>query len=94
MFLQLIGGIGRYHIAIEVRDLHEDEIIAQQDGEIEFSDRLNRLSLEINVPPLPLDHPGAYDVVVLADGQEIDRQQFEAVLVREPNGEQEQENAD
>ncbi len=28
------------------------------------------------VPPLPVAHPGVYDLVVFASGQEIDRQKF------------------
>jgi hypothetical protein len=30
------------------------------------------------MPALPIAHPGKYDVIVLGNGKEIDRQQFRA----------------
>jgi hypothetical protein len=76
-FLQLTDGIGKYNITIEVHDLREDKVLARAPiVAMEFKDRAAKANLMIPVPPLLLKHAGGYDFVVLADGQEIDRQQF------------------
>jgi hypothetical protein len=79
-FLQLVTGIGRYEIVIEIQDLRDNRVLARAAGPgVEFPERLQKMNLMIPIPPLPLHHPGVYDVVVYANGQEIDRQQFTAV---------------
>jgi hypothetical protein len=84
-FLQLTDGIGQYSITIEVHDLREDRILARAAiVNMAFQDRSGKANLMIPVPPLLLKHPGGYDFVVLADEQEIDRQQFLAYGVRSP----------
>ena len=81
-FLQLTDGVGKYAISVEVHDLHTDQIIAQaRIAEVVFPERVTKINLMIPVPPLPLQHAGSYDFVVLADGQEIDRQQFQVVQI-------------
>ena len=83
VYLHLTNGIGRYNIVVEIHDLRKDEIIGRGSGlGIAFTNRLEAIQFAIPVPSLPIVHDGAYDLVVLADGQEIDRQQF-AVLVGE-----------
>jgi hypothetical protein len=78
-FLQLTEGIGKYRITVEVHDLRDDEILARAAiVQIDFQDRAGKANLMIPVPPLLLKHAGGYDFVVLADDQEIDRQQFGA----------------
>ena len=52
-------------------------------AQLVFQERAMKGNLLIPVPPLPLEHDGVYDFVVLADGQEIDRQQF---IVHEKGG--------
>ena len=85
-FLQLTDGIGSYKITIEVHDLREDRILARAAiVQMTFQDRSGKANLMIPVPPLLLKHPGGYDFVVLADDQEIDRQQFLAHGVRGDN---------
>ena len=66
---------------IEIHDLSEDKVLAHAElSNINFPDRSHRVNLIIPVPALPLSHPGAYDLVVFANNQEIDRQQFVAKL--------------
>jgi len=80
VFLQLIDGIGRYELTLEIQDLAEQRTIARGAGpRIAFPDRVTPLQLSLPIPGLTLMHPGRYDVIVFADGQEIDRQQFVAV---------------
>ena len=77
-FLQMTDGIGSYVITVEVHDLQQDKILARADGPaIDFPNRSVKMNIGIPVPPLPVNHPGRCDFVVFADGQEIDRQQFE-----------------
>lgn len=78
-FLQMTDGVGQYAVSVDIHDLETDQIIAQaRIAEMTFSDRTAKVNLMIPVPPLLLEHAGSYDFVVLADGQEIDRQQFVA----------------
>lgn len=89
VFTELIGGIGSYELEIEIHDLQNDLVVASIEWSIEFTDRLLSQHLMISVPPLHLEHAGAYDVVMLADGCEVDRQQFIAILSEgENNGEE------
>jgi hypothetical protein len=89
-FLQLTDGIGTYRIIVEIRDLRDDLVIGRgQIAELTFHDRSVKHNLIIPVPPVQLQHDGLYDFVVLADEQEIDRQQFGA---RGPGGEQDAAN--
>jgi len=90
-FLQLTDGIGNYSITVEIHDLLEDRVIARAKlAEIGFASRATKGNLVIPVPPLPIDHVGVYDFVVLADGQEIDRQQFTTKLIgNDDNAEEE-----
>jgi hypothetical protein len=81
-FLQLTDGVGKYAVSVDVHDLQADQIIAQaRVAEAVFPERRVKVNLMISVPPLPLSHAGSYDFVVLADGQEIDRQQFQAIQI-------------
>lgn len=79
VYLQLVDGIGRDDIIIEIHDLRENQVLARATGAgIEFSERLTKINLMIPIPPLPIQHGGSYDLVVFADNQEIDRAQFRA----------------
>ena len=84
-FLQLTSGIGRYGLVVEIHDLLRDVIIGRgMDMAVEFQDRIAKINVIIGIPPLPMNHEGLYDVVIKADGQEIDRQQFAARLIQPP----------
>jgi hypothetical protein len=76
-YVQVTSGIGRCEITVEVRNVELDQNIAvAKVAEMNFKDRAAKAFLVITVPPLPLPQAGEYDFIVLADGQEIDRQQF------------------
>lgn len=86
VFLQLTNGEGKYEIRVEILDLKDDKIIAKAHGVvIEFPppERLSRVNMVIPIPPLPVQHEGKYDVVVLCNDGEIDRQQFQVVVPQE-----------
>lgn len=90
-FLQLIEGIGSYILTVEVHDLQADTVIARATTvSVEFANRLQKRQVIIGVPPLPVAHAGIYDFVVLADGKEVDRQQFVVVVPQETSDEAEE----
>jgi hypothetical protein len=81
-FLQMTDGIGDYAITIEIHDLSKGAILAQARGPmIRFPDRRAKVNFFIPLPPMRLPHAGSYDFVVLADGAEIDRQQFNLLRI-------------
>lgn len=94
-YLQLTQGVGRYALTVEVHDLQADKVIARaQNAEVTFEDRLEKHDIVIPVPPLPVEHAGLYDFVVLADGKEVDRQQFRVVIPQQEDRDEAQEPED
>jgi hypothetical protein len=76
-YLQLAEGVGSYNISAEVRDLTTGQPLAQGQGAtIEFQDRLTVLEFLLPLPPLPLRQEGGLELVVFANGEEIDRQKI------------------
>lgn len=93
VYLQLTDGIGSYLLSIELRDRATDEAMYEGElMEIEFAERAVKNNIVLPMPPLPLPHPGAYDFIVFADGQEIDRQQFDAETQEPSDGAEEPRN--
>jgi hypothetical protein len=84
VYLQLTSGIGSYEISIEVQDLRNDTVVARAQGpRIEFPERWFKAHMIAEVSSIRLEHAGMFDLVVLANGQEIDRQQFAALTPNE-----------
>ena len=80
-YLQLAEGIGSYAISAAVGDLSTGQALAEGQGaSFSFPDRLTVLEILLPLPPLPLRHEGSFDLVVSADGQEVERQKFAVVL--------------
>jgi hypothetical protein len=78
VFLQLTNGHGEYGVTIEIHDMEDGEVLATlPDLTVELPDRLSVKNLIIVCPPLTVEHPGSYDLVVFADDEEIDRQRFQ-----------------
>jgi hypothetical protein len=78
-----------YVVSVEIHDLQDDQSIAQgRVREVGFPERKSKVDLVISISPLLIPHAGSYDSVVLADGQEIDRQQSQAAQATEgpPHG--------
>jgi len=95
VYLQLTGGIGTYSITLEVRDLEDNKLIAHAEGPAtNFPRRSTKAHVIITSSPVRLGHAGPYDFVVLANGQEIDRQQFRAVSLDEENDDEQNEAED
>ena len=94
VFLQLVDGIDTCVLTADVQDLHDNAVIGRLlQLQVKFPDRMNKLNLNLGPMVIKLPHSGAFDVVLMADGQEIDRQRFEAreFPEKQPPPEQEQE---
>jgi hypothetical protein len=81
VYVQMTSGIGHYQFSVEIRDTDLDQPIARSAdlAQAVFKDRTVKQVLIIPIPPLPLPRAGRYDFIVFANGQEVDRQVFEAV---------------
>ncbi|MBY0525062.1 MAG: hypothetical protein K2R98_16780 [Gemmataceae bacterium] len=80
VFVQLVGGIGRYRIVGEIHDLQTGRPLFASEGfDADFPDRICLESFPICWPGFPVRHHGDYDFVLFADGQEIDRLKFSVV---------------
>jgi hypothetical protein len=77
VYLHLTDGIGEYQVSAEFRDLVDDVVIARAAiGTVKWDDRLARVALIMPVPPIEVQHTGTYDLIILADDQEIERRIF------------------
>lgn len=82
-FLQFTDCVGDLEILINIRDLQDDEAIAETDKlGIHVDNRLQTVNLIVPVPSLPIKHAGLYDFVVFTGTDEIDRQQFGAQILQ------------
>jgi hypothetical protein len=78
VFSQLVDGIGGYRISLEVHDLSDGDVVARANiVDLVFPERPARMDVIIPDVSVPLPHAGRYDLVLLANGQEIDRQLYE-----------------
>ena len=76
-FCQITSACGEYNLTVEIHDLQTGNKVATgEGGKIEIEDRLMRANVIIPIPRIPFQHAGLYDFVVLANGNEIDRQKF------------------
>ena len=77
LFLELVGGLGSYDLRIELHDLNEGEVVARTPSKtVTFTDRIAARKLIFPLRGIHIGHAGAYDLVVLAGSEEIDRQRF------------------
>ena len=91
VYVQLTSGIGSYAITLEIHDLSDNNLLARASGPvINFPERSAKAHVIILSPPVGLPSPGPYDFVVLANGQEIDRQQFLATSIEGADDEQDE----
>ena len=87
VFVQLYDGIGRYQLAVELRDLRESASMAATiSSSLDFPERLVKMDVILPVDSLRLPHAGRYELAVLIDGEEIATQPIDAEL---ENGEEE-----
>src|SRR4051812_27049655 len=73
-FVQLVDGIGRYQLEIEVHDLEDDSLIGRSEPIVaEFPVRPMRRSFSIPIRSLVLPREGRFDFILLGNGAEIER---------------------
>lgn len=81
LFLHLVDGIGDYDLTVEFNELFEDRVVVKSKvANLSFPERLAPRRLIYSIPGLPIPHPGRYDVIVFANGREIERQQITVAL--------------
>jgi hypothetical protein len=84
VFVQLTDGIGQYDLVVEIHDLKTGDILGRAEGiGLTWPEKLFKINVMIPLPPMVLQHAGTYDLVVLANGQVIERQKFMAIQPRE-----------
>jgi len=78
IFLRLADGVGTHSITAEVHDPKRGVVLLRSPGAGEFGAPGKRASGELWLPvtALMFDRPGAYEMVVFADGVEVGRAQF------------------
>jgi hypothetical protein len=94
LFLSLTDGIvgHEYTMSLEVQDLQDDRVIARTEGPPPiWHDRLAKLNVLIAVASIHVEHEGSYEIVVLADRQEVDRQRI-VISARDSLDEEEEED--
>jgi Family of unknown function (DUF6941) len=86
-FLFLVDAAGSYTVAAEIHDPAQGVILFSSRGGRGFRTRGRKQKREIwlPVPALPFDRPGAYDLVLFADEDEVGRVQFDVRSPRAPS---------
>ena len=81
VFVQLYDGIGRYQLAIEIRDLVGDTSIrVALLSNLEFPERLAKMDLVLPIEFVRLPREGRYEFAVVLDGEELASQPINAEL--------------
>jgi hypothetical protein len=81
VFVQLYDGIGRYQLAVELRDLSDNtSTAATMPSSLDFPQRLVKMDVILPIDSLRLPHPGRYEFGVLLDGEEVATQSIDAEL--------------
>jgi hypothetical protein len=74
-FLQFTDALGEYNIVAEIHDLMDNGIVGRiAELSLVIQNPLARINLILPVPQIEILHSGDYDVIVLANKQELDRQ--------------------
>src|SRR5579885_2560907 len=60
-FLQLVDGIGRCTLTVELIDLHDGSHAHRLTVPLTFPERTNQVNVPFLIAGLPLPHPGGYD---------------------------------
>jgi hypothetical protein len=82
LFVQLVDATGPYKIAVEIHDLAGGTMVGfMHPIEVQIDDRLAAFNLLLPISPIPIPHAGAYDVVVLVDGEELEHQRYVATRI-------------
>lgn len=86
-YLELAEGTGECRVTMEMHDLREDAIVfATEPVSVRFETRLDTLGVMVHWPSIQIDHEGAFDLIVFADGIEIERRQLQVEFYEEERG--------
>jgi hypothetical protein len=77
LFCQITDAIGHYELIVETHDLDANEVIGRSEPTVfDAVDPLMNLNIIMPVAGTRFQHTGLHDIVVFANGEEIDRRQF------------------
>ena len=77
VYLALTNGEGRYDLNLVVQELNDNtDVLIGDIIPVIFRDRISVEKVDIRWPPFVFKRSGAYDMVALANGDEIDRITF------------------
>jgi hypothetical protein len=81
VFARLLGGVGKCELSLEIRRLDDGAAVTRiLAEEIVFHDRLAPSEVLIPLWPFKLERAGAYELVLLANGRQIESLRFTATL--------------
>jgi len=84
LFCQITDAVGRYRLVVEIHDLGTSEVIGRSEPtDIEVTDPLMSLDVLMSISGLQFQNTGLHDIVVFANGEEIDRRQFSVAIVED-----------
>ncbi len=77
LFCQITDAYGKYDLLVEVHDLKSNEVVGRSEAtEIEVTDPLMSLDVIMSISKLKFQNTGLHDIIVFANGEEIDSKQF------------------
>ena len=84
VFCQITDAQGRYSVVVEVHDLTSNQVIARsKPTDVDIPDPLFNMNIIVAITPLRFHNAGLHDVVVFANGEEIDRKQFGVAIAED-----------
>ncbi len=84
LFCQITDAFGRYNLLVEIHDLGANEVVSRSEPtEIEVTDPLMSLDVIMSMSELQFQNTGLHDIVVFANGEEIDRKQFGVAIAED-----------
>lgn len=77
LFCQITDAIGHYELIVEVHDLEVNQVVGRSEPTIfDAGDPLTNLNIIMPIAGIKFQRIGLHDIVLFANGEEIDRKQF------------------
>jgi hypothetical protein len=84
LFCQLTDACGHYDVSVEVHDLSANEVIGRSEPQgVDISDPLMSIDVILSIRWFQFKNTGLHDIVVFANGEEVDRKQFGVAFLEE-----------
>jgi len=77
LFCQITDAMGHYEFLAEIHDLTTNQIVARSEPTVfDVADPLMAIDVIVHNPELQFQTMGLHDLVIFANGEEVDRKQF------------------